>query len=337
MSNFESFDNTEDQAYWWVAKLTSGNVSDQDRQGFVKWCAANANNHPAFLAAQSLWIEMGDSINTTESALSRSNEIDFGQEVDFKPSSIASDSVTAPTIQPPVVYRFRNMLSVAALGFVIAIFTNFANSPSLITQLQADFRSGAGTQSVYALADGSQLEINTASALTQNSLRSLTLMAGEIYLTVESDPTNPFVVDTEFGTVTAIGTEFLVKNIEDKLTIGVTEGVVKVQKGAQNYELTADQQLILGEGLEPELAQLDRNQLAWRDQKIIFEETPLVEVIAELNRYLPGKVVLLDKGLAETPINAVFNLENVDTALQVLEQNLPIQLSYITTYLALVY
>ena len=344
MTNFEQFETTEDQAYWWVAKLTSGQVSAHDRQRFISWCEENPANHPAFLSAQALWIDMGESManmdSPTHTDFNTTRQLDSLNEGGAINSDQASDDLD---FKPVIIdrsksYRFRNLttslcLLVASVAFVL----NYNSTPSLVDQWQADFVTLSGQQSVFELADGSKLEINTASALNQHNLRSLELMEGEIFLTVESDPSNPFVVNTPYGTVIAVGTEFLVKQVNDQLTVAVIEGQVRVEQADKKIELADNQQLTVTQTGFSQPAELASNQLAWREQKIIFHETPLVEVIAELNRYLPGKVVLLDEGLENTPINAVFNLENADTALQVLEQNLPIQLSYVTTYLALVY
>lgn len=66
---------------------------------------------------------------------------------------------------------------------------------------------------------------------------------------------------------------------------------------------------------------------AWQRGKLIFEATPLSVVIDEINRYRPGRVVLLNETLSRHPVSGVFDLHRLDAALSTIEQTLPV-----TTY-----
>jgi len=62
---------------------------------------------------------------------------------------------------------------------------------------------------------------------------------------------------------------------------------------------------------------------AWQRGKLIFEATPLAMVIDEINRYWPGRVVLLSHILAHHPVSGVFDLDRWDSAVTTIAQTLP--------------
>jgi transmembrane sensor len=60
-----------------------------------------------------------------------------------------------------------------------------------------------------------------------------------------------------------------------------------------------------------DLAQVD----AWRRGLLIFSDEPLSQVVDEINRYRPGRIVLANRRLGGIPVNAVFQLDRMDRAL----------------------
>lgn len=78
------------------------------------------------------------------------------------------------------------------------------------------------------------------------------------------------------------------------------------------------------------------SQLSWRQGYLVFEGQPLSEVVAELNRYLPETVEIIDETLKDnliggrfkvTQLDAVFDVLEVSFNMQVTRQNGRIQLS----------
>ena len=54
---------------------------------------------------------------------------------------------------------------------------------------------------------------------------------------------------------------------------------------------------------------------AWRTGVLVFRQTPLAHVVAEINRYRPGRVVLLARGLADRAVSGRFAIASLDTVL----------------------
>ncbi|MFG3757292.1 hypothetical protein ACGE32_33645, partial [Klebsiella pneumoniae] len=51
---------------------------------------------------------------------------------------------------------------------------------------------------------------------------------------------------------------------------------------------------------------------AWRSGYLMFRKEPLDRVIAEVNRYRPGRIVLLDATLGRGLVTARFKLDRLD-------------------------
>ncbi|MGF6390901.1 ferric-dicitrate binding protein FerR (iron transport regulator) [Pseudomonas aeruginosa] len=99
----------------------------------------------------------------------------------------------------------------------------------------ADYLTAVGERRDLVLEDGSQVEMNTDSALDVRydaGQRLLRLYRGEIYLRTAADrrePPRPFLVRTEQGLMRALGTAFSVRREGAETVLAVYEGAVQVR------------------------------------------------------------------------------------------------------------
>jgi transmembrane sensor len=64
---------------------------------------------------------------------------------------------------------------------------------------------------------------------------------------------------------------------------------------------------------------------AWQRGVLIFRDVPLAQVIAEVNRYRPGRIILANRALAERKVVAGFRLDRIDDAVKDLTRSLGVQ------------
>jgi ferric-dicitrate binding protein FerR (iron transport regulator) len=114
-------------------------------------------------------------------------------------------------------------------------------------ELAADHRTATGQRSDHRLADGSLLHLNTASAADVRfdaAQRRIVLQAGEILIHTAPDsvrPPRPFVVQTEHGTIRALGTRFVVQRESGRQTrVSVLEHAVEIRPALGNAALRLD-------------------------------------------------------------------------------------------------
>jgi transmembrane sensor len=74
---------------------------------------------------------------------------------------------------------------------------------------------------------------------------------------------------------------------------------------------------------------------AWRRDRMIYQEVPLGEVIADLERYRGGRIIVTDSRLRDIPVTAVFDSHQADAALDTIAAALPIRMRRVTGLLVI--
>lgn len=79
--------------------------------------------------------------------------------------------------------------------------------------------------------------------------------------------------------------------------------------------LRRGQQVTIGEAGVGKVAMVDAERAeSWRRGELVFDNRPLREVVDEVNRYRPGRIILANGALADIPVSAVFRLDGIDRA-----------------------
>ena len=112
-----------------------------------------------------------------------------------------------------------------------------------------------------------------------------------------------------------------VRRFADHVRVLCTEGEAELRHPSRSVALHARQEVSYGRedvgplaGVESPLAS------AWRQGVVVFNQTPLPEAVAEINRYRPGRVVLMGQGLAARRISGRFRVGALDEALVQMQQ-----------------
>lgn len=229
------------------------------------------------------------------------------------------DLGSTPTAQafeaPPLRRQKRHWAAgiAASLVLVAAGYCSWQQAPVWL----ADYHTGIGERQSLTLEDGSRVLLNSASALSvafDGKERRVTLQAGEALFDTATDP-RPFVVETAGATV---------------------------QGGTATFSVRRDGQVVLAKGEarqgNHELAvAADASALtAWQRGKLIFNGRPLGQVLAELERYQHGRILVPDSHLAALEVSGVFDLDDPEALLRTLEQRYGLKVTYLP-WLAVVY
>jgi transmembrane sensor len=198
----------------------------------------------------------------------------------------------------------------------------------------ADHSTAVGERRKLTLEDGSTVELAGSSSLSVDfsaEARRVVLHDGEAFFDVVRDGTRPFVVQAADGSSQALGTSFDVKRQGTEVTVAVVEHAVAVSSAGNRVVVEQGQQIRygtrrLGKVGEADLARVE----AWRRDRLIFHETPLGEVIADLERYRGGRIVMTDARLRDIPVTAVFDARQADAALDTIASSLAIRLRRVT-------
>ncbi|MCA1325866.1 FecR domain-containing protein [Herbaspirillum sp. alder98] len=195
----------------------------------------------------------------------------------------------------------------------------------------SDYRTAIGERRSLALTDGTQIMLNTTTALDVRydvSQRRLRLVAGELFVATAQDAmARPFLVETAHGTAQALGTRYSVRQLAHSTEIKVFEGAVRIVPRA------ADQQaLVVQAGHQASFSTtdiepgepLEASAPAWIDGFLIARSMRLHDFIAELARYSRDSLAC-DPAIAELRVSGSFPLDDQARILETLAATLNIQ------------
>jgi len=242
--------------------------------------------------------------------------------------SAASAPEPRPRATRSVSWRWAAGLAAAAL--VVVTFGVWKGVDSFSSRQQ--YATRVGEQRIVPLSDGSVVTLNTDSRIDVRMgkhQRDIALY-GEAIFKVAHENARPFLVHTGHTTVRAVGTQFNVYGRPDgSTTVAVLEGKVQVSAAAEGHdapgaghsaferlEISASMALAAGEVARVERSGVIRRDenvdvesaVAWRQRRLVFDRTPLEEIVPEFNRY--GRNLRLR--LVDVPASAYHYTGNFD-------------------------
>ncbi|HBG57966.1 FecR family protein [Proteiniphilum sp. UBA1028] len=184
-----------------------------------------------------------------------------------------------------------------------------------------------GKRSKVLLPDGTQIWLNAGSTLIfpsyfEKKSREVKLL-GEMYANVAHDPERPFLVKTAYLDVKVHGTGFNLSAYQDVSPwIVLVEGSVEIKSDkGKEMKLVPNERVVRNENGSLERSRVNvSSYVSWKDGYLTYHETPISEVLRQIERYYnlsfnlddhvslqgmtcSGKIILSD------------NLDNVLTAL----------------------
>lgn len=292
------------QAVFWLTWLTSGETNETQERAFKHWLNQDPSHQKAWEDAQALWHDVA-----------RLTESDLADTPSPNRSAIAVQARQTP-------------YSYFAIGIAACLLLSVVIWVTGIPYYPADYQTGIGDGQEIALADGSMIQLNSNTAVSidfDDSRRRLILHSGEAWFKVAPDPVRPFEVETDFGTVRALGTQFNIANYNEMVTVTVFEHAVRVRlaDGGQVQRLTEGSSLQFDRSIQYLDQQADlKKTSAWRRQRMIFQDRKLTDVVQELNRYRQGRILIVDPTINDLPMTGVFDTRRPEEALRMIRQSL---------------
>ena len=214
----------------------------------------------------------------------------------------------------------------AAASAAVLVIGTFQLLPRASAPEQAGriIATRVGGHQVVPLADGSTIELNTATLLrakVSSERREIWLERGEAYFNVVHSKSVPFIVHAGEKMIAVLGTRFSVRRDGDLVTVVVQSGRVRVtDASADGNPLASPTEAYVGAGSvavsRPDETLVTQSSprnvgidLAWREGDLVFRNSTLAAAAAEFNRYNDRKVVVSGK-VAELTISGSFKSSN---------------------------
>ncbi len=297
-----------DQALEWCVRLQDPGVTPAEQEAFTQWLAADPSHPAAWQRARQVWGVAGVAGNAHVAA---------GQPTGGRKT-------------------WRRSVGLASAAAVLLAVTLFALSPAR----WADYRTEVAQIRSWTLEDGSTVQLAPQTALDVSfsaGERRLRLYQGEAWFKVAPNPSRPFIVEAAGGDVRALGTAFDVQVLKDGANVTVTEHSVRVSRAGQQTEAGEGQALHYGtQGIGALRSVEPGQQLAWREQRLVFRDEPLSQVLQRLQPYSRAHLLMTDSSLARLRVTAVVQAREADVTLQSLQVILPIRITRVGPWLTLV-
>ena len=279
----------------WLALMESGSASERDRAELQTWRSSHSNHEQAWQKAQVL-----------------------RQRFTELPSALAMASLDRPQ-------ESRRTVLKRGLGAVALVPAAWLISRQLPLDIwSADLRTATGEGKTVRLADGSSLQLNTASAVDIDlTKRWLKLVEGEIALSVPDN--SPLTVQTHFGQVIVSQGEVCVRQGQTGCKVSVLKGAVRLQPlRGPDFSLQAGQQVSLQAAGADAIESFDVFAPGWREGVLMAQNQPLGDFLRELSSYRPG-VLRWEPELESLRVTGSFRLQDTDRILALLAASLPLE------------
>lgn len=306
----------EREAIAWFTRM-NGKPSHQDNRHFHDWLAASPLHKKAFEDIGGLWSDLGAS----------------GQEGNPGDGDLALPLEKIRWLREK---RARGKAGAIVTGCIMLLLAGswaWLEHPHLLQDVQADFVSPRGDRRELALSDGSHVLLDADSALDVSISareRRVKLLRGNAFFRI-SHTGAPFFVEAAGGEAKVLGTEFDVSLKEHgQVTVTLAEGSLMVGMiGAeQDVILKPGESVDYGSaGLSPVKQAIIEDEMAWHDGRYIFSNARLADVLAQIERYRPGRIVLVGSSLGEFRVSGNIALHDTDKALAALQSTVGFRLN----------
>ncbi len=298
-SNLQELTTLDREAHAWVRRLTSGEATAADADALRDWCRRSPAHASAFSSASQLW-------RAVEPA---SQLLDEERQADL---------VARHRSRKIARRAFIGGAMAASAGGLLLAKPPLNLWPSF-SELQADFRTGVGEQRAISVADGIAVEMNarTSLSVTDGVVR---LVSGEASFSASGSSEHAIEVVADSGRTFATNARFDIRRTGVEVRVTCYANEIRIAHPSRAVTLVAQQQVIYGPDAIGEALAIDPAiASAWQRGLMVFDKTPLDEVIDDLNRYRAGHIVLLDRKLARSPVNGRFRIDRPDDALTQIE------------------
>jgi transmembrane sensor len=333
----------EEASTWFVA-FRSGDLDANARQQFHIWLKRSPEHIHAYLEIAAIYadIPVPESGHTPQELIAQARS---SRDLNVVPviaggRGVVNSQTKGQSSRDPVRLRLATRVLAAALLFA------FVSAGAWLYAERNIYRTGTGEQRSVTLSDGSIIELNARSKLRvvfHDRQRDVQLLEGQALFRVAKDRNRPFVVHAGATSVRAVGTQFDIYRRSTATTVTVLEGSVAVlsvpltnasETGvareaapdelfgkasasaiAQRKLAQEDREILLVAGEQAIVSPSDAHKakpvniesaIAWTRHELVFDGTPLSEVVEEFHRYSTHRLVLDNPELAKLRISGQY-------------------------------
>ncbi len=299
-------ERVREEAVEWFVRLGAEQCSEAERRQFERWLAKSEAHRAAYARTESLW-----------------------RDLDGLHNVCRNRGAARPKRRLRRLIAGTTAVIALLAGSILAAWHSWPREEIRM----AEYVTARGEQRRVTLPDGSTIDLNTAPHLTvrwSDRRREVDLTEGEALFHVAHELARPFLVQVGALQIRALGTRFDVYRKPVGVAVSVLEGTVQLDDGGSviNEVVTPGfQRVYLAFGRLTHREPIDSVQVsAWREGRLVFNHTPLAEVVAELKRYHDIDFRFADPALGAETLSGRFDSSDLDPFLRGVEQSLHLRI-----------
>ena len=334
MTNTLNIESIESQAAVWVARRDAAERwTPELEQELQAWIAESPAHHIAWLRLNAAWQRMDRLADAPAIRAADPAAPTTAAAAAVQPAAASVTEAAAPRVEPLAARATRRRV---VAGWALAAGIALGIGVATVMQLQArrgeQFATQVGAREAVTLADGSHVTLNTHTrgrAVVNDHERRFWLEEGEAYFEIAHDPSRPFVVLAGRDSVTVLGTKFSVRHEGGRTEVTVLEGRVRLDRGEAGsgpsapVVMTRNESAVSSAGNLLVIAkdeQAVRDELSWREGRLVFDQMTLAEVAERFNRY-NGTRLVIEGAAQERRFSGTFDANNVDGFARLLHES----------------
>jgi ferric-dicitrate binding protein FerR (iron transport regulator) len=284
----------------------------QKQMTWESWLSA----HPAYRSMADEATRLLTSLSGTERAVPETKIEAAYKKLNEKLDKPAKGSVITMTTS-----RTRWWMAAAAvlLLAVAATIYKFSSPASVI-------ETPYGQVAQQKLPDGSEVMLNANTVVRlgkgweEGDDREVWLKGEAFFHIKKTTQKNRFIVHTDQLDVIVTGTQFNVRSGNGKTSVLLTEGSVTIRTAdGQELLLTPGDFVEIENNKAEKVVMSQETILAWKDNKLNFENTAMRDVATMINNHYGVTVKLADESIAEKTITGMMPNNNLEDLLEALE------------------
>lgn len=313
---FTNKDTLEDEASLWISRIDRG-LSQNERKALNVWVRKSQAHNQGLLEFAELWDDMSV-LNELSNLFPLEQQVDYRRRVFSLPTRMS------------LAASFIGVMLVASL-WLIHLNTLYSDTYDVVSTNQHTTQKGK--QKLVSLADGTVVHLNTDSSIRvdyTDTERRVTLVQGEAHFDIFHNPNQPFILEAQGKTVTALGTSFGVEITgQSDIQVLVTEGKISVDQELSDSTIMTQGQTADFHAFDiTEVEQISPEQiqkvLAWQQGMLVFQGETLLQVLNEVSRYNDISFDVLDSDAKQKRVAGYFKIGDVQGLLKTLENNFAI-------------
>ncbi len=280
----------------WLARLSAG-AEGETQAAFRQWFEADRRHAEAYDRMAAIW--------SAASQISASS------------AAVAIDETTPRSPRRSFALAMAACL-IGGIALVSVLLFGARWLPDSAGGQAQSFATAIGEIREVGLPDGSRLVLDSGSRVEARftaSERLLTLSEGRARFIVAHE-SRPFIVSAASNEVVATGTIFDVSLIQSRLAVVLIEGSVEVRqrrggRSGGGQRLEAGQRLVISGEAAAVRQRATRGETLWPSRMLEFDDTPLQEAVALVNRYSRVQLRLGDARIGDLRVSGAYRAGDV--------------------------